>query len=105
LAFPKTETHPLQGLAADGAKLAIWNLIKAGYRVVAFIHDEVLIELPTDANHTAEAERIEQIMCQSMETVTGSVPVACEYSLSDRWYKQAEAVFQDGQLIPWEPRA
>jgi hypothetical protein len=24
----------------------LWNLTLAGYRVVAFIHDEVLIELP-----------------------------------------------------------
>ncbi len=29
------------GLAADGAKLAMWNLYMVGYRLVGFIHDEV----------------------------------------------------------------
>jgi DNA polymerase I-like protein with 3'-5' exonuclease and polymerase domains len=38
-----------QGLAADGAKLALWLLWRAGYRIVNFIHDEVLIEIPVDS--------------------------------------------------------
>jgi hypothetical protein len=29
------------GLAADGAKLAMWNLYMVGYRIIGFIHDEV----------------------------------------------------------------
>ena len=74
----------------------------AGYRCVAFIHDEVLIELPVDADHAAEANRIEQIMCEAMQTITGTVPVACEYALAQRWFK-AEAVYtKDGRLVPWE---
>ena len=37
-----------------------------------------------------------------MQQLTGTIPVACEYSLSDRWYKQAEAVFSDqGKLQLW----
>jgi hypothetical protein len=35
--------------------------------------------------------------------VTGSVPVACEYALAERWYKQAKAEFQDGRLVVWKP--
>jgi hypothetical protein len=35
-----------QGLAADGAKLALWRLWCSGYRVVNFVHDEVLLEMP-----------------------------------------------------------
>lgn len=37
-----------QGLAADGAKLALWKLWRAGYRIVNFLHDEVIIEVPAD---------------------------------------------------------
>jgi DNA adenine methylase len=103
VSFSQNRNTPFQGLAADGAKLALWKLVKSGYRVVAFIHDEMLIELPVDCDHAAEASRIEQIMCESMELVTGSVPVACEYSLSTRWYKQATAVLEDGKLGLWEP--
>ena len=76
----------------------------AGYRCVAFVHDEVLIELPIDADHAAEARRIDKIMCDAMQEFTGTVPVACEYALATRWCKQAEAVYDnDGRLIPWEP--
>jgi DNA polymerase I-like protein with 3'-5' exonuclease and polymerase domains len=95
---------PFQSCAATGAKIALWKLFRKGYRLVAFVHDEFVIELPRDADHTAEAERIDDICCRSMEAVTGKVPIACEYSLSRRWYKQAEAVFEnDGQLVVWEP--
>ena len=101
VSFSRARNTPFQGLAADGAKLALWRLTKAGYRCVAFIHDEVLVELPIDADHTAEAQRIDRIMCESMESVTGTVPVACEYALSTRWYKEAAAVFENDVLVPW----
>jgi hypothetical protein len=101
--FTQARNTPFQGLAADGAKLALWALIRAGYRVVAFVHDEFLIELPEDADHTAEARRVEEIMNRGMEDVTGDVPVACEYALARRWSKRAKAVFDDnGRLLPWE---
>jgi len=101
--FSQSRNTPFQGLAADGAKLAIWELLKKGFRCVAFIHDEVVIELPIDTDHTAAAKQIEQILCDSMQQLTGSIPIACEYSLSDRWYKQAEAVFEGGKLKLWQP--
>ncbi len=102
--FTQARNTPFQGLAADGAKLALYELIRAGYRVVAFVHDEVVIELPEDADHAAEARRVEAIMNRAMERVTGDVPVACEYALSWRWSKQAKAVFDaEGRLVPWEP--
>lgn len=102
--FSQSRNTPFQGLAADGAKVALWGLYKAGFRSVAFVHDEVLIELPRSANHTEEAKRIDRILCESMQKLTGSIPIACEYALSDRWYKQAEAVFDDqGRLCLWNP--
>jgi DNA polymerase I-like protein with 3'-5' exonuclease and polymerase domains len=102
--FTAARNTPFQGLAADGAKLAMWNLLLAGYRVVAFVHDEFVIELPVDADHTQEAQRINAICCGSMQQVVGDIPIACEFSLSDRWYKQATAVWDSaGNLIPWNP--
>jgi hypothetical protein len=39
-----------------------------------------------------------------MEELTGSIPIACEFALSDRWYKQAEAVFNSsGEFQKWNP--
>jgi hypothetical protein len=101
--FTQARNTPFQGLAADGAKLALYDLIRAGYRVVAFVHDEVVIELPGDADHAAEARRVEKIMNRAMEVVTGDVPVAVEYALSRMWSKRARAVFDaEGRLIPCE---
>ena len=44
-----------QGLAADGAKLGLWNLWRAGFRIVNFIHDEVLVEVPAKSNLAHQA--------------------------------------------------
>lgn len=76
-----------QGLASDGAKLALWELTTAGYKILAFIHDEVVVEVPEkEAEH--ERERICRIMVESFSRVlpTG-VPVTVESSVSDRWKK------------------
>jgi hypothetical protein len=101
--FTQARNTPFQGLAADGAKLALWSLIRAGYRVAAFIHDEFLIELPEESDHTTEARKIEAILNREMERVTNGVPVACEYALARRWSKKAKPKFDEsGRLIVCE---
>lgn len=49
---------PFQGLAADGAKLALWELWRRNKRIVNFIHDEIVIEVDEDCNLQAEAEEL-----------------------------------------------
>lgn len=71
---------------------------------VAFIHDEFVIELSRLDDCTAEAKRIERICCSSMQQLVGDLPVACEYALAERWYKRAEAAYDDlGRLQIWKP--
>jgi len=102
--FSQARNTPFSGLAADGAKLALWGLYREGFRTVAFVHDEALIELPEEEDPTEAAKKIDRILCEAMEQLTGSVPIACEYALADRWYKGAEAVFDDrGRLKRWFP--
>lgn len=104
VSYSQWRNTQFQGLAADGAKLALWELFRRGYRCIAFIHDEVLIELPVDCDHGEEARKIDQIMCGAMESLTGTVPIQCEYALMDRWSKDAEALYDvDGNLICWSP--
>jgi hypothetical protein len=101
-----TEAHntPFQGLASDGAKLALFELIRAQYRVVAFVHDEFGIELPAGADHATEAKRIEEIVCNAMSVVINhTVPVRAEYTLSTCWSKKAKAKLVDGKLVPVKP--
>ena len=104
VSFTAARNTPFQGLAADGAKLAMWELLKAGYRTVAFVHDEFIVELARSDDVTEAAIRIQTICCQAMQSLVGDIPVKCEYALVERWYKQAEAVFKDGRLQEWRPQ-
>jgi hypothetical protein len=47
-----------QGLAADGAKLALWLLWRAGYRIVNFVHDQALVEVPAGEDLRRHADRV-----------------------------------------------
>ena len=100
--YSQAKNHPFQSLAADGAKIALWRLYREGFRCVAFVHDEVIIEIPIDSDHTSQARVIDSILCDSMKELTGEIPVACEYALTSRWLKDAEAVFEKGKLQLWE---
>lgn len=101
--FTQAKNTPFQGLAADGCKQALWELTKAGYRVIAFIHDEFIIEIPEADHYTHVAKDINEICCRSMEEFVPGIPVTCEYAVSRRWSKQAEATYDSsGRLIPWQ---
>ena len=83
----------------------MWQLLKAGYRTTAFVHDEVVIELPEASDYADEARRVERILCEAMtDTLQSDIPITVEFAVAERWYKQAEAVWEDGRLVPWEPR-
>ena len=46
-----------------------------------------------------------QIMVEQMRTCVPDVKVKAEPALMRRWYKQAEAVYNEGKLVPWEPKS
>jgi hypothetical protein len=102
--FTQACNTPFSGLAADGAKLALWNLYLLGYTVVGFIHDEILLEIPETPSGTYDepAAEIKEVMIQSMRELTGPIPVGVQLSVSKVWSKDAHAVHNErGQLIPW----
>jgi hypothetical protein len=104
--YSQARNTPFQGLAADGAALALFELIKEGFRVVGFVHDEVLVELADEGGYVSESKvnRVQEIMCQKMEEVlVGGIPVACESALSERWSKKAKLIVKDGKVSPWKP--
>jgi hypothetical protein len=101
--YTESRNWPFQALAADGAKLALYSLIRAGYRVVAFIHDEVLVEVPEAADYRADADAISNIMVAAMRRVCPDVEIRSEYAVMRRWRKDAKAVYNEhGWLIPYE---
>lgn len=106
VSYSQARNTPFQGLAADGAALALFALVKEGFRVVGFIHDEILVELPDEGGYVSESKvrRIEEIMCRAMESVlAGAIPARCEAVLSDRWNKKAKLIVKAGKVYPWKP--
>ena len=103
--FTQAHNTPFQGLAADGAKEALWRLYRIGYRIVAFVHDEVVIELPEGSDWGQQANDVCRIMKEAMCCAMDSdIPIDVEFSVSRRWYKEAEEVRDaNGQLLLWTP--
>ena len=104
-----------QGLAADGAKAAMWELYKAcyidhtsplyGVRMWAFIHDEFLFEGPEETAHIW-APVASDLMVKAMKKYCPDVAIGAEPALMYRWLKDAEPVYDNtGKLIPWTPGA
>ena len=98
---------PFQGMASDGAKNALLMVFEEclfddqsplfGSRIVNFIHDEIIIEIPVDdidENHytikgKAAVDRLSALMKVGMEITTPDIPAVCETTLSYRWDKEA----------------
>ena len=112
MTFCQAANNPFQSLVADGAKKALARVQQlcygaigplAGYRVVAFVHDEIILEGPEEGAHEAAME-LQKVMVEEMQAVMPDVPVAATAHLMRRWYKQAKPVWGNGRLVPWEPK-
>lgn len=85
--YTQARNNPFQALAADGIKMALWELLKKGHRVCGMIHDELLVEL-SEAAAEEGAREVEKVMITEMEKVLGgNMPVACSWKLGTRWAK------------------
>jgi hypothetical protein len=56
-------------LAADGAILGMWRVWRAGYKVVAFVHDQLVVEVPADDCVREHAGVVEGLMVAGMQQV------------------------------------
>jgi len=102
-----------QGLGADGAKHALYEVSKRCYvrelgsvlygaRPVGFIHDEILAEVFQEKAHE-QATEMAKVMEDACNVFLPDVPVRCEPTLAKRWSKDIEAVYdRDGRLQPWD---
>jgi len=76
-----------QGLAADGAKAALYEVEKAGLEPVAFHHDAILLDSPPDEAED-RASKLTQIMESIMQRYLPDVPVKAEAKiLGEYWSK------------------
>lgn len=77
---------PFQGLAADGAKLALYNLCKAGFKLVGFCHDEIVCEID-EIMIDSKIREMEKIMIDSMREVVPDIKVGVESMISPFYTK------------------
>ncbi len=109
--FTSAANGDFQGLAADGAKAALYAVSRECYldrespmygaRPIFFNHDEIFSEIPLSIA-SAAAKRMTTVMIDTMRTVAcPSVVVAAEPCLMWRWSKSAATVYDlDGNLLP-----
>lgn len=110
-----TNGAALQTPTAEGAKIALWKLAQACYdarvgscllgcHLLAFIHDEVIVELPIDDRLHERSFEVARIMREGMEQVMTQVRVGAGPSLMFRWNKDAKPVFDsNGRIQIWTP--
>jgi hypothetical protein len=100
-----------QALLADAAKHAGFYVARACYaepssplygsRMVNFVHDEWITEVPEDRAHWAAIEQA-RIMHERAAAFIPDVTPQVEPLLARRWSKKAEPVYREGLLVPWE---
>ena len=76
-----------------------------GSRCVAFLHDEILAEMP-ESRASDAANRLSEIMIRALQETCPDLAsiIKAPPALARRWYKQMEPVFVDDKLVPWEPK-
>ena len=102
-----------QGLGADGAKAAMFEVARRCYvkeagsvlygaRPNGFIHDEILAEVFIELAHEQAIEMAE-VMEDACNVFLPDVPVKCLPTLCKRWTKGAEPVYdRSGRLQPYD---
>ena len=56
----------------------MWQIWRAGYKIVSFVHDQVVVESPADRMVHERMAEIEGMMKRGMETVVPGMRVAVE---------------------------
>jgi DNA polymerase-1 len=111
--FTQAANSFFQALTADAAKAAMFEVSRYCYTVrssalygcrpVLFVHDEIITEAPIEQAAEAAKEK-EKIMVETYRRFTPDVVITAGAFLTERWSKDAEAVFDErGRLIPWNP--
>lgn len=104
-----------QGLGADCAKNSAWEITKAEYvhsasplfngRIVAFVHDEFIVEVDDNEKAHDAALELARIMVEGANKFLPDVPIPLSKMkplLMRRWSKKAKQVRdEEGRLIPW----
>jgi DNA polymerase-1 len=78
--------YQMQSLVAEGAKLMLYSLYRSPFKVVAFVHDQVLIEIEEEKASVYLPE-VTQIMVEAMEKVILGVKVRVDGEIKKKFTK------------------
>jgi DNA polymerase I-like protein with 3'-5' exonuclease and polymerase domains len=102
--FCSSRNNLFQGAAADGAVLALWRVWRAGYKLVDFIHDQLVVEAPADDRVHERVADIEGLMKEGMAQVVPGILVKVETvvtrSLSKKDLDRRYATPKEGDRRP-----
>ncbi len=110
--FTDGANHRFQNLLAQVAKRGLWlatremyarpESVLYGSRVTAFLHDELLAEMPEDVASLA-GPRLAHLMVEAKDGLIPDVFMVAEPALMRRWEKNAATVYDaNGVLQVWE---
>jgi hypothetical protein len=80
--FTEARNNVFQAIAADGAILACWRLLRLGYDIRLFLHDEIVTQVPDDGRHEEHVKIISEVMIGEMSKVLKGLPVKVEATVS-----------------------
>ena len=113
--FTQLCNTPFQGMAADAALHALWEVTKLCYgdessslfgsRVVIFVHDELVLEVP-EAAVDAVVLALPVVMNHAAKRYVPDVPMTSQATAQYRWSKDAKHTIDEmGHVTPWSPVA
>lgn len=113
IGYTQAANTRFQGLAADGAKRAVWAVAEScftgtpevdlyGCEPYGFVHDQIQVRAPRDHEKASKAlDALCRVMILSMQAVVPDIEIRVSAALSDgRWYKDAASV-RDPQTGLW----
>ena len=111
LSAPAAANTLFQGLAADGAKLAVVKLTEEMYlkkssalygaRLLVFAHDETILSIPEEQAH--EGGHLQaKVMIEAMREFVPDVKISAEPALMRRWSKDVKTVYKNDRLVCWD---
>lgn len=112
--YTSCANNSFQELTAFGAKAAAYAVARAqhieprsplyGTKTLAFVHDELLLEMREDEYLTKRCRELVRVMCKAYNRYTPDVPVSAEATAMRVWSKKATARYDAaGNIIVWEP--
>lgn len=81
--------YPIQGTGAEGMKNALALLLERKpneWKLIAAIHDEIVLEVPTDQAELAK-EVLQNAMQEGMQQLIPSIRIEIDINICDKWTK------------------